>query len=67
MTNKECEYCKDDMQGKPIENRYAIETIVDDCFLYAYCDCGRHTVVPIHFCPMCGRKLPDYYEDGVKI
>jgi len=53
----ECEYCKQDMEGKSIENRYAIETMVDDIFLYNWCECGRHTVAEINYCPMCGRKL----------
>lgn len=54
-----CEYCKQDMEGKSIENRYAIETMVDDIFLYNWCECGRHTVDEINYCPMCGRKLKE--------
>lgn len=53
MEVERCEYCKEDMEGKPIENRYAIETMVDDVFLYAWCDCGKHTVARINYCPMC--------------
>lgn len=52
-----CEYCKEDMQGKPIEDKFAIETMVDDVFLYNWCECGRHTIDEINFCPMCGRNL----------
>lgn len=57
-----CKYCKGDMEGKPIENRYAIETMVDDIFLYNWCECGRHTVDEINYCPMCGRYLKDKEE-----
>ena len=53
-----CEYCeKDYLNSKPIENRYAIDIIVDDTFLYTYCECGSHVVAKINYCPMCGRKL----------
>lgn len=56
---KECEYCsKENMENKPIHNM-TIETILDDIFLYLCCDCGRHQVVKINYCPMCGRKLSD--------
>ena len=48
-----CEYCKNDMEGKPLEDRYTIESIVDNTFLYCYCKCGCHTVVKINYCPMC--------------
>ena len=53
----ECEYCKEDMEGKPIEDKLSIDTMVDDIFIYNWCDCGRHTVIEISYCPMCGRKL----------
>lgn len=59
MKEDNCKYCKEDMEGKSIEKRYAIETMVDDIFLYAWCKCGRHTVAEIKYCPMCGRKLGD--------
>lgn len=54
-----CEYCKENMEGQPIpgEGEIAIETVVDDVFIYDYCDCGRHTVKRINYCPMCGKKL----------
>ena len=54
-----CKYCKENMEGQPIpgEGEIAIETIVDDVFIYDYCDCGKHTVKKINYCPMCGRKL----------
>ena len=54
---RKCEYCKEDMEGKAIENRFSIETMVDDVFLYAWCNCGLRTVAEINYCPMCGRKL----------
>ena len=57
-----CEYCKDEMESKPIIDKYAIDTIVDHKFLYNYCDCGNHTVVEINYCPMCGRKLGEKNE-----
>lgn len=50
--------------GKYIEDKYAIETMVDDIFLYSWCECGRHTVAEINFCPMCGRDLRE--EDKTK-
>ena len=53
----DCEYCKEDMEGKPIEDKLSIDTMVDDIFIYNWCDCGRHTVIEISYCPMCGRKL----------
>jgi hypothetical protein len=59
MENKECEYCKHDMEGKSIEDKYTIETMVDDVFLYNWCRCGAHTVDRIYYCPMCGRKLDE--------
>lgn len=59
MKEDNCKYCKEDMEGKAIEKRYAIETMVDDVFLYAWCKCGRHTVAEIKYCPMCGRRLGD--------
>lgn len=62
--NKECEYCKEDMEGKSIEDRFAIETMVDDVFIYNWCECGRHTVIRINYCPMCGRKLDDEQKEG---
>lgn len=57
-----CEFCeKDDLESKPVSEQFSftpgIETIVDDVFLYNYCNCGRHTVLRIHYCPMCGRRL----------
>ncbi len=57
LIEEKCEYCKEDMESKPISKKYVIETIVDGKFLYNYCDCGLHTVVEIKYCPMCGRKL----------
>ena len=53
----ECKYCKNDMEGEYIENKYDIETMVDDVFLYNWCDCGRHVVVRINYCPMCRKKV----------
>lgn len=55
----QCKYCKDDMEGKEIncKGSHAIETYIDDAFLYEYCKCGCHTVKRIYYCPMCGRKL----------
>ena len=55
-----CKYCKDDMEGEAISDQYgviAIETIVTEGCMYNYCDCGRHSIVQIKYCPMCGRKL----------
>lgn len=49
-----CEYCEKDYQNsKPILNEYAIDIIVDDTFIYAYCECGKHIVAKVNFCPMC--------------
>ena len=52
-----CEYCKKNMESKYISNKYTIETIVDETFLYNYCHCGSHTVIKINYCPMCGKRL----------
>ena len=50
-----CKYCKEEMKGKPLEvdGASAIETIIDNSFLYEYCKCGCHTVKSIKYCPMC--------------
>lgn len=63
MSN-ECEYCKENMEGKYVEDRYSIETMVDDTFIYNWCECGRHTVIKINYCPMCGRNLKDEILKG---
>ena len=55
-----CEYCKKDMESKPIaesDENHAHDIIVSDGCVYTYCDCGRHMVTKIKFCPMCGKKL----------
>ena len=55
-----CKYCKDNMEGQPLNIDWNnIELIVDNCFLYAYCDCGYRNITEINYCPMCGRKLGD--------
>lgn len=59
-----CEFCdKDELESRPISDQFSfkipIETIVDDVFLYTYCDCGHHSVLRIRFCPMCGRELDE--------
>lgn len=55
-----CEYCKNNMEGQPLNIDWnSIELIVDNCFLYAYCDCGYRNITEINYCPMCGRKLGD--------
>lgn len=59
LNENECEYCRHDMQGKNIEDRFAIDGLVDDSLLYNWCECGRHTIYEINFCPMCGRKLKE--------
>lgn len=57
MSKDECKYCKENMQGEPIEDRYAIETMIDGIFIYNWCECGKKTIFKINYCPMCGRKL----------
>jgi hypothetical protein len=55
-----CEYCKENMESKPLSDKYeviAIETLVSERNIYNYCDCGRHSVIEINYCPMCGKKL----------
>lgn len=66
-----CEFCnKQELGSRPISDRFKfkipIETIIDDTFLYNYCDCGHHTVLEIKYCPMCGRKLTEE-ENGVEM
>ena len=41
-----CEFCENnvDMGNKPIEDRYAIDLLIDGEFIYAWCDCGRKIV-----------------------
>ncbi len=63
-----CEFCNgEELSSKPISDQLnfktSLETIVDDTFLYNYCDCGRKTVLRINFCPMCGRKLSEVSEN----
>ena len=55
--NRKCEYCKEDMEGKQIEGEGIIETLVDECFLYVWCECGYRRIFEINYCPICGRKL----------
>ena len=53
-----CEYCKNNMKGKSLNPKWkCIDFIVDNSFLYAYCNCGYHNIAEINYCPMCGRKL----------
>jgi hypothetical protein len=54
-----CEFCEnaEEMGNKPIEDKYAIELLIDNEFLYVWCDCGRKLVTEINFCPICGRDL----------
>lgn len=55
-----CEYCQSEhpMGGKEIRTVHSAQSlVVDGDFLYVYCDCGRHTVTTIKYCPMCGRRL----------
>lgn len=59
-----CEFCcKEELESRPISDQFnfkpAIETIVDDGFLYNYCDCGHKSVLRIKYCPMCGRELSE--------
>lgn len=60
----ECEYCKCDMEGESLEDRYAIESMVDNVFIYNWCECGKHTIYEINFCPMCGRRLKGEDEEN---
>ena len=51
-----CEYCKENMKSKAIEDKYSIEIIISESFLYLYCDCGRHVVAEINYYPMCRKE-----------
>lgn len=57
-----CKYCKGEFIGEnPIStlgNDCGIDSIVEDEFLYNFCNCGIKSIVKINFCPMCGRRLP---------
>ena len=57
-----CEYCKGEFIGEnpivTLGNDCGIDSIVEDDFLYNFCNCGTKSVVEINFCPMCGRRLP---------
>lgn len=67
MTNKKCEYCKSD-KDVWIKVEATNEIYLSSKKITAFCGwCGSETKVKINFCPMCGRKLPDYYEGGAKI
>lgn len=57
LSEKDCIYCKDNMEGECIKENCSAELIIDSDFLYTYCKCGRHSVISINYCPMCGRKL----------
>jgi uncharacterized OB-fold protein len=56
-----CEYCEGkELDSKPIteyEEGFSQEVQIDDGLIYIYCECGRHLVTRINYCPMCGRKL----------
>lgn len=56
-----CKYCENQFIGdKPIMPLYKVggtELIIENGFLYAYCECGRHVVTGIQYCPKCGEKL----------
>lgn len=53
---KECKYCKENMESEWIEKDYIM---LDNKFLYFWCDCGRKCLAEINYCPMCGRELND--------
>lgn len=57
-----CEYCKGEFIGEnpvfTLGNDCGIDSIVEDEFLYNFCNCGTKSIVKINFCPMCGRRLP---------
>ena len=57
-----CKHCKGEFIGEnhivTLENDCGIDSIVEDEFLYNFCNCGTKSVVKINFCPMCGRRLP---------
>lgn len=56
-----CEYCKGEFIGEnpivTLGNGCDIDSIVEDRFLYNFCDCGIKSIVKINFCPMCGQRL----------
>ena len=57
-----CKHCKGEFIGEnpivTLVNDCGIDSIVEDEFLYNFCNCGTKSVVKINFCPMCGRRLP---------
>ena len=57
-----CKHCKGEFIGEnpivTLGNDCGIDSIVEDEFLYNFCNCGTKSVVKINFCPMCGRRLP---------
>lgn len=62
MIDKSCAYCagyEADLMMHVIEmdEGTANSLAIDGEFAYIHCHCGRHTVVEINFCPMCGRSL----------
>lgn len=57
-----CEYCSGKFVGdKPItpisSPESGIELVVEGGFIYAYCECGIHSVEKIKYCPVCGEEL----------
>ena len=62
---KQCKYCEEDenlLETTELITSYKEDVfdiqINEDC-LYVWCNCGRHQVKQIQYCPMCGRKLGD--------
>ena len=56
-----CKYCKGEFIGEnpivTLGNDCGIDSIVEDEFLYNFCNCGTKSIVKINFCPMCGWRL----------
>jgi len=59
---KGCEYCAgyhsaDMLPIIEMDDNTANSLDINEGFAYINCQCGRHTVAEINFCPMCGRNL----------
>lgn len=64
-----CKYCRGKLLGSEplssitvapgLNSDYFPEVIVDDTFLYIFCQCGKKVVIKIKYCPICGRRLEE--------
>ena len=59
-----CKYCEDNEAILETTERITatddgdvFDIQIGEDMLYVWCDCGRHQVKQIKYCPMCGERL----------